>query len=408
MAILGLRTTENFVADGRPLNWRAGILMTYPNGKAPLTGLTAAMKDRTTDDPEFNWWEKAMQTRRLALGANMTLAGTTLTVTSGALGLKEGDILRVEQTDELMRVSADPSSDTSISVVRGVSGSTAATVTYNGSGINPNLVVIGSAYEEGSSAPTGVQFDPTKKYNYTQIFRNTLEFTRTAAKTRLRTGDQVKEAKRECLEIHSVDMERAFIFGKRHEGTLNGKPWRTTGGIISFIDSGNIKTVTSDYGSGLTLAGLETYMYNIFKFGSSEKMCFLGNRAMLTIQQVIRLSTGASWNMTPGIKEYGMNVSRLTSPFGDLVLKTHPLFNQMEGGTTGTAAYYGMESWALILDMAEITYVPFTDSDTKYQAKLEENGVDGMKSGYLTECGLEVHHPKHHYLLKNLVAAAAG
>ena len=63
--------------------------------------------------------------------------------------------------------------------------------------------------------PTGVNYDPTKKYNYTQIFRNTLEMTRTASKTRLRTGDQVKEAKRECLELHSIEMEKGFIWGAK-------------------------------------------------------------------------------------------------------------------------------------------------------------------------------------------------
>jgi hypothetical protein len=56
--------------------------------------------------------------------------------------------------------------------------------------------------------------------------------TRTASQTRLRTGDQVKEAKRECLEIFSVDMERAFWFGKKGS-TINGKPWRATAGVMS-------------------------------------------------------------------------------------------------------------------------------------------------------------------------------
>lgn len=103
-----------------------------------------------------------------------------------------------------------------------------------------------------------------------------------------------------------------------------------------------------------------------------------------------------------------MNVNRLVSPFGELVIKTHPLFNQVQGGTTGGSAYYGMESWMFVLDAAQLQYVYLKDSDTKYEPKLEANGMDGMKSGYLTECSIEVHHPKSHYLLKNMVAAAAG
>lgn len=406
MAIQGLRTSGNFATSERPLNWREGILLRYPNGSAPLTALTAAMKSRSVDDAEFNWWEKAVQTRQLTLGANLTTAGTEITVASGALSVKNGDVLRVNNTGELLRIAADPTSDTKLTVQRAYTGVVAATaVTYNGTGVNPTLAVIGSSYEEGSSAPTGVNFDPTKVYNYTQIFRNTLEATRTALKTRLRTKDQAKEAKRECLELHSIDMERAFWFGERFEGTKNGKPIRTTRGLLNWIDSGNI--VTADTTTGWDMGDLETYMEQAFRYGSSEKMCFTGNIGMLTIQQIIRKAKGISWQLMSGDKEFGMNVSRLICPFGTLVLKTHPLFNQMPGGTTGTGAYYGVNSWLWILDMAELQYVYLKDSDTKYEPKLQDNGVDGLKSGYISECGLEVHHSLNHFLIKNLALAAA-
>ena len=408
MPIQGLRDTSNFVTNARPENWREGILLLDPNGMASLTGLTSLMKKRKVDDPLFHWWEKSTQTRRVALHAtsgDLTLVNTTLTLTSagGALGLKEGDILRVEQSGEHLLVTQDPSSDTSITVSRAFAGTTAATVDANGNNVNPNLMVIGNAYEEGSLAPTGVAFDPTEKTNRTQIFRDTLEATRTAQKTRLRTGDEIKEAKRECLLHHSMGMERAFWFGKKALTTKNGKPLHTMDGLINFVDSGNIKVATTDYASGITMAGLEEYMYEIFKYGSSEKMAFCGNRSALVIQQILRKN--AAWQFTSGIKEYGMNVSRVISPFGELVIKTHKGFNQITGGTTGTGPYYGLESWFWVLDMDNLMYV-YMD-DTMYEKDLGANGLDGMKSGYLTECSIEVHHPTTHYLIKNMVAAAA-
>lgn len=407
MAILGLRDTNGFTEGERPKNYRQVIMRLYPNGQMVLTGLTSLMKSRTVDDPEFNWWEKEVSHRRFALGANLTTSNSEITLATtlaGAKELKAGDILWVEQTQEQMRVLNDPGSDTTIQVERGFAGTTKTAVDYDGTGINPNITCIGSAYEEGSNAPTGVGFKPTKVYNYTQIFRNTLEATRTATKTRLRTGDHVKEAKRECLELHGMDMERAFWLGTKSETTLKGKPIRTCDGVINFIASDNIKTVTTDYPGGLTMEGLEEYMYEMFKYGSSEKMAISGNRALLTLQQVIRKNT--TWNIESGIKEFGMNVTRIMSPFGELVVKTHPLFNTMVGGTTGTGAYYGLESWIWCLDMNEFMYVSLTDSDTKYEKDLQSNGLDGMKAGYLGEVSLEVHHPKSHYLLKNVVAAA--
>lgn len=403
MAIQGLRTNANWVTDQRPKNWREAILLLYPNGMAPLTGLTSLMSSNSTDDPEFNWWTKSLATQRMALSAAITAAATTLTVSSGAKGLKEGHLIRIEQTEEVVRVSADPTSDTSIPVVRGYSGTTATAIAnVAAAGVNPNAHVIGSAYEEGSSAPTGINYDPTKVYNYTQIFRNTLEMTRTATKTRLRTGDQVKEAKRECLELHSIEMEKAFWFGKRVETTQNGKPIRTTNGVVAHIDSGN---VVNQAGASTDMSTLEGWLKNAFSYGSSEKMGFCGNTAMLTIQRIIRKNS--TFFIESGIKEYGMNVSRIVCPFGTLVLKTHPLFNQLTGGTTGGTAYYGPDSWLAILDMKEIKYRYFSGDDTRYEKDLTVNGTDGLKSGYLTEAGLEVHHPTSHYLIKGLATAAA-
>jgi len=91
-----------------------------------------------------------------------------------------------------------------------------------------------------------------------------------------------------------------------------------------------------------------------------------------------------------------------------LVFKTHPLFNEQRGSGTTTSSYYGMESWMWVLDMENISYRYLTDSDTKYQSDIGVDGLDGMKSGYLTECGLQTALPKTHYLIKNVVKAAVG
>jgi hypothetical protein len=400
MAITGLRHTNNFVADQRPKNWREKILLLYPNSTAknPLTALTALMKSEPTNDPEYNWWEKSFPSQRVPLSTSIDASQTTIAVTAGAAQYKAGHILLVEQTNELLYVAADPTGDTLLTVMRGFAATTPASVTVGGAGVNPHIRVVGSAYEEGSDAPTGINYDPTKKYNFTQIFRNTLEMTRTAQKTRLRTGDQVKEAKRECLELHTIEMEKAFIWGRRHETTFKGKPLRTTGGIVSFIPSGNVIPA----GSTTDLETLEGWLERIFAFGASEKIAFTGNRALTVLGQIVRKNSQI--NITPGLKEYGMSVSRLFCPFGELVIFTHTLFNQLPGGVTGSTAYNGWNSNMLIVDQSNLKY-RYID-DTKYEKKLENNDVDGMKSGYLTECGLEIHHPDTHFLITGITAAA--
>lgn len=399
MAIQGLRDTLNFATNERPENWRQVLNYLYPNGKLPLTALTGAMKESSTDDPVFHWWEKALDDRRLALGQNLaaSVTGTvetwTLAAGSNAITFVQNDILIVEHSDEQVRVYADPTSNLSITVVRGANGTTPAAVTYAGAGVNPNLLCIGSAFEEGSLAPTGVNYDPTERYNYTQIFRRTLEITRTASKTRLRTTPAVKEARRECLEYIGIDMERAFWLGVRSAAVRNSKPVRTSAGVYNQMASANIVPM----GGTVTMDAFEEQIELMFREGSSEKMVFTGNKGLMALQQVVRKNS--QFQFQTGIKEYGMNVTRMSSPFGDLVFKTHPLFTQNTGGTTAGVPYYGMNTWMFVLDMEEIEYRYLKESDLKYEGDLAAVGQDAIKAGYIAECGVELHHPTVHWLL---------
>lgn len=399
-------TPDPPTSEERPLNWRQGILMRFPNGHAPLVALTAAMKKKTTDDPEYRWWEREVSNLRLELAADINASVTTITFVADPDGfeaanqLKVGDIIYAEDSGELMRVITW-TSNVSIEVTRGFAGSTAAAIALATD--NPKFFLVGSAYPEGSEHPESVRYRPTKEYNYTQIFRNSLKATRTAMQTRLRTVDEIRDAKTQALLYHSIAMEYGYIFGGRSEALSGGQPLRTTGGIISFIPaSQNIDKL----GVAYDMSEFESDMLEVFRWGSQEKMCFCGNRAMLAFNQMARLNS--SLEITPAQKEFGMDVRRFFTPGGTLVLKTHPLFNQITSDIGGSPAYRSLDAWALILDMAQLTYRPLKNSDTQYLPDRQNNGMDGLESEYLTEAGLEVNHGKNHYLIKGLVAGAAG
>jgi hypothetical protein len=409
MAIQGLRHTGtgSLATDERPKNWREGILMLFPNGKAPFFALTSQMKSQNTDDPEFNWWEKEVSAQRIALNEDLDTSETAITVVSGALEFKLGDIVYVEESGEIILVN-----DTLLpTVVREYAGSTAVEVLYAGNGVNPNLLKIGSCYEEASDKPQTVGYLPTKKYNYTQIFRDNLSASRTAQKTRLRTRQLLREAKRETTHYHAAGIERALIFGARKEEARNGKPARLTDGIMTVLGreagwNGVTGSNIADMSAGTTDWGeLEPHLDYMFRYGSTEKLGFCGNTALRVLQQMARKSYNGGAEITQGQKEYGMDVSRLISPFGTLVLKSHPLFNQVASGTTGSANYYGMDTWILVLDMDNLKY-RYVD-DTFYKVEQQDNGIDGLESGFVTECGMELQHAKTHYCLQGLYGAAA-
>ncbi|MGI9610004.1 MAG: SU10 major capsid protein [Acidimicrobiia bacterium] len=417
MTIVGVRLSDDYVTDARPRNWREGSLLLFPNGKAPLFALTTGMKKKVTDDPDFNWWEKVMPTQRVALATGTIGTGSPIAAVAAgdwnAAGIKAGHVIKIEQTGEIILVTADPTTaSANLTVTRGWQGTTATAFDPATSGANPNVHTVGTQFEENSQAPTGVSYDPTKRTNFTQIFRDTLGMSRTAQKTRLRTGDAVREAKRETLEMHSANIEKAMWMGKPDDtSTINGEIARSTGGIFHYIETlapqNVIDVSAAPYSGAFSLANLEDWLELAFRFGSSEKVGFCGNQAMLQIQRAVRLGSNVSYNFSQGQKEFGMNVMRLTSPFGTIVLKTHPLWNQVTGGTN-TTDYYGLNSWLCLLDMENVVYRWLTDSDTMFEQDLQANGLDGILSGYLTECGLELHHAQSHFLIKNLQGAEAG
>lgn len=400
MAIVGLRHTDNFSpSEVRPKDWREGILLQYPNGEFPLFALTSQMKKESVTDPEFNWFEKRLDARRLNVASQVDTVATTITVSKDAKVVVAKTLLYVESTKEILFVTTDPTSDTSLTVSRGAAGTVAATIPANA-----KILVIGTAFEEASLPPTGQAYDPFRRYNYTQIFRRTLEISGTAKEIDLRTGDALKEAKREALEYISIDIERSFWFGNRHQDTYQGKPRRFMGGVLSQLSDSNIFDASKS-ADGVSFDDLEAYMKDLFKYGSSEKMVFSGDLALLTIQRIIRQEPGCTWSFTPQTKEYGMNVSRLVTPFGTLVWKTCPLFSQSTSDLSGDTPVYGFDSYAFVLDMARVKYVYLKNRDLKYQPNLTETGLDGEKSGYICECSIKIEQLENHGLIKNLAKA---
>lgn len=404
VAFLGMRATNDFSVEGqRPKNWREMILRLYPNGKAPLTAMMALMKSEKTDDPEFNWFCKVLPSQ----------AGEVVnTFTDAALGaavaapLNVGNNIYVQVSEE----DAKQFVPNHTVLLRGIATSDFDTVTIaedvvlagpnsylklkllensNGtpSGVNiKRALIIGSANSEGAMIGQAVTYDPYKVHNYTQIFRNSLEITRTAEMTKLRTGPALKEAKRDALEMHSIEMEKAFIFGVPSENLGgNGKALRTTGGIIWAIKNHGGLVENFPVGSNWDTDGqdwLDDIFLRLFRYGETDKLCFLGDAALQGINRLARKY--GTWNYTTTTKAFGIQIGELITPFGQVTLKTHPLFSHEPSN----------QHSMLIFEPKNIKYRYITD--TTYFSDDQKHGhnrYDGKKEEYLTEAGLEFHFP---------------
>lgn len=393
----GLRGSRSYDSNAIPKNWREGILRLYPNGGisgAVLTALTAVLDAEQTSDPEYNWWERPIPVREV-FTAGGTAAVTTLAVSSAAGGVgdpgkmfRKGYILQVTGTGgtgEKLLVTADQTAGTSVAVQRAF-GETAAAIIP----ADATLRVVGNANEEGGPVGTPVSIDPTKQFNYTQIFRTPLHITRTAKKTRLRTEDAIVQAQIEALENQAQDMEYAFIFGERLETTGSlGQPLRTTRGVVPWIKTlapGNVTTVggAGTMNEDALLAALEP----IYRFGSTEKLWLCGSTALMALTGIAK--TGSVINLEAGDDVYGIRLRHFVTALGDGYLRMHPLFN----------LYADWRSLVLILDLPHISY-RYID-DLMYLEHRQAPGDDALKNEFLAECGLELHHAQTHGLIQNL------
>jgi len=428
---LGMRGTGDWVgsADGltggdqRPMNWRQQIMYLYPNGMAPLTAILSMMGSESVDDPQFHWWtQEQTAVAGAVIGPGLyTLPDLSVAYTgipAGAIG----DILYAEVTTVLaMRIREGhqillrDASDWRVDVVgkvtgvtRGAPNSVLAIRLLEADNNSPdndltacdNFKIIGNINPEGGEMPDAIALNPVKVYNYTQIFRTPLSLTRTALKTRLRTGNQYQKAKSECLEMHSWEMELAYLWGIRTENFGdNRKPERTTMGVINFIrmyagancDDFTLNVAYTGMTWGQALGGstagevwFKAMLEQIFRYGADEKLCLCGSGFLLGIDSLAM--SGGQINLQPAQKTYGMQIRTWITAFGTIHMKTHPLFSY--DATT--------RNMGVILEPKELGYRYVDDTSfygestsKQHPAGYGTRRVDGINEEYLTECGLE-------------------
>lgn len=414
---LGMRGTGDWVSGQRPMNWREQILYLYPNGSAPLTAILSMMGSEAVDDPQFHWWTQEQSAVGGAVSGVFTLPDLSVAYAGGGVA---ADVLYVRITTTLanrireghqilLRDSADYRVDV-VGKVTGVSRGTLVSVLSvklledDDNSIDlggtadlqdcDTFKIIGNINPEGGEMPDAIALNPVKVYNLTQIFRTPLSMTRTALKTKLRTPEQRQKAKAEALEMHSWEMELAFLWGIRTENIGdNGKPERTTMGVINFIRqyaAANCDdyTLNATYAGQTWAAGGETWLKNmleqIFRYGASEKLVLCGSGFLLGLDALA--NAGAQVNVQPGQKVYGMEITKWLTPFGTVNLKTHPLFSY--DATT--------RNMGVVIEPKELSYRYIDDttfygesSQKQHSEGYGQRRVDGINEEFLTEAGLE-------------------
>lgn len=320
--IRGVFASHMGIVGDRVGDLASRVLTTMPGGSAPLLALSSGMKSEKAVDTSFGWIEDTWMEGNTQANGAINSSATTLVVDDSNIWTKNTVIMN-EATGEYMLVTAI--SGNSCTVVRGISGTTAAGVSDN-----DRFQSLGTAFAEGSGKPDAITQRGHPRTNYVQIFKNAWAITGTAKAVKFHTGSQLAQNREQCANYHVEDIERAFLFGKKHLGTLSGQQLRLSHGITAQItDYGGIVEAAAYQAEAgeMSLWGLMNFLRRIFdvkpKGYPNERIAFTSSTVVELIQQMVHLDS--EYKIEAKETEFGIRVMKLIASNGELTLMTHPM-----------------------------------------------------------------------------------
>ena len=387
--IQGIFASNQAIVGDRVGDFSSAILRYQPTGTALLLALTSGMTKAAAGDTVFTWFEDSHQAGRAAIASGGT--ATQIVVDDGSFYIP-GTVLMVEETGEYLLVTAVAGN--TLTVIRGLAGT-------NVTAVNNTMHVqqVGNAHEEASGMPTAVTQQGAPRLNYVQIFRNSWAISGTAKAVTYRTGSKLAKNKKECASFHAEDMERAFLWGRKHIGTLNGKQFRMTDGVKAQIENyGGIVESAATRGTpgDYSRADFEDFIRRVFatniKGMPNERIALGGDQVLAVLNQMTMLD--GTYNISAGETKLGIMVTTIQTPFGTLKLMTHPLMNE---NPTWQRELYVMHPGAIRKrTLRETNEEGYDENGKRIQGKDADEGV------ITTEAGIEVGGAKVMGILKNV------
>lgn len=329
MAVKGVFASDSGIVGDPKGDFAAAILSSVPTGSAPLFALSSGMPSRPAMDTVITWFEDQHISGRTLNQGLKNSTDSPLTVNDGSSYIA-GVILIVETTGEYLYVTGVVGN--ALTVIRGFAGTVAAAIADQA-----GIQRVGTANEEGAAAPVAVVNLGFPVFNYVQLFRNTWSLTGTTQAVEYYTGPQSAKSKRDASLFHAEDIERSLIFGKASLGVKNGQPFRTMNGLDAYI-----KTNVTIAGASTNYKQLDTFFQGIFskniKGKPNERIAFGGNVALSVLNDVARIE--GRIEISVGQTDFGLNVNRWVTPYGNVTLMTHPLFVESPVWTKDLRIYH--------------------------------------------------------------------
>ncbi len=333
-------------------------------------------KDSTRDtvkNTKHEWLEddlRGQTTNAITSGLTNTTDPVTTSITTGdGVKFRTDDIVRVE--NELMLVTATGAS--SLTLSRGYGGSTNAS---HGSAIL--ITLIAPAIKQGITTPGEARTTTkTGKYNYTQIFEETVKSSATNQATAKYTKqNDVEYQIGNQMEVLGTNMEKVLIFGRKVA------PAAGVAGAMDGIRAVLSTNVYDKAGAVLTQTMLEDALQDVWTAGARSSHLFV-NAAQKR------------------------RINSFFDPYRQAGYKDEKLGNTVSGYETdfGTVTVV-LDRWmptdeVLIIDSSRIGFGPLVGralSMMKLPPTTKESDVWEISGEYTAEVRLEKAHARLHTL----------
>lgn len=308
-------------------------------------------------------------------------------------------------------------------------GLSTTTIDASSTNVGVYAVMIGNASAEGDRSLDGGTTIPILVQNYTQIFRTPFRMTGSALQIGQRydsSGPYKKAAKMNALRNMEA-MESALMFGSRRAETtttVDGEsaPRKFMGGIFYWLKQWELQNISNggvaDYVIGapsvLALAytasdkkriiqpngtitktqwnELVRRMFYRTSNNNFQKLFLMGAGLLQVIQDHCENNSIRIHELNPKEDSYGMRIYKITTVFGELLLKGHPLF--VENPALANSGF--------ILDLGNLTWLPLSGRDTTLLKWRQPNDADYRKDEWMGEGTLRVTIPESHMFIDNL------
>lgn len=404
-AIAGLLSSSN---ANQALDTKADLVGEYQdtilvrnskgmNAGSTLFGLMSKLKAEAAENTEFNWFERDPVNRVVYVGTtNATPPGSTGAAgtidvssvsgtsagadTAGAWQyLQVGTILRSAATGEYIQVtgSAAPTSNSTISVARAINGGTLAGYTLT---LGDALTIITLGKDEGALPSRANYEEPTILTNFVQTYNQVVELTNAFKANKLRSdvSGPLKARRIQALERIAKDIEMSFLLGiKRRAAGTNGYVYYT-GGIKDAVDrSVPANALNGQGGTGVSMATFNAWLQTFMTVGSDAKLALCGPTAYSVISNFANSATNGFRIMNQE-NVFGMNITVINTPFGELDLAFHPALKEIPN----------YADWMFVVDLAHV--MQKTMEPLFLEPNIQTPGQDSYKEQFRAKLGLKL------------------